>query len=345
MKLSAAFLALAAAQDDGADRWSFYDYDINAGGKMGHAVSGIGLEDSGGHEGNRRFCHATLDTETIYKWDNSENGYFATYNEVECLGEELFCFIEERAHFGQVIGIRAGCAQMMNHPQVPTFKPPGDIGDQLKNFYIKDASYGASFTQGLDSNGDPLEVNIFYGIGGCLALPAQNGEVPLDDTFDNKLKANYWLDTHSGYGMNQCLRFQDGNAKQELLPFGVSVCRACCLAFGSAYDTTDTTGGLVGKGPCNYWPQGANGAPASPGYDSSTFDCEKFNGSCTATNGQGSECAFCTKEMFPNFSMVSQPDFTTYSNLFMTGTNPFCPGGTCTPQTVHGGKQPFAGGR
>ena len=34
MKLSAAFLALAAAQDDGSDRWSFYDYDINAGGKV-----------------------------------------------------------------------------------------------------------------------------------------------------------------------------------------------------------------------------------------------------------------------------------------------------------------------
>jgi len=340
MKLfGATFLALASAQDDGSDRWSFYDYDINAGGKMGHAVSGIGLEDQGGHEGNRRYCHSTLDTKTIYKWDNSEHGYFGHFNKVECLGEELFCFIEERAHFGQVIGIRAGCAQMMNHPQVPTFAPPGTIADQLKNSYLKEASEGAAFQQGSNS------VDIYYGIGGCLALPAQNGEVPLDSNFNKRLDDNYWLRTHSGYGMNQCLRFQESNAATDLLPFGVSVCRACCLAFGSVYDATDTSNGLVGKGPCNFWPLGANGNPTS--YDASTFGCtKKSNGSCTANNGGGSDCNKCNKQMFPNFSMLNQPDFSTYRNLFMVGTGRFCDdAGACTPATVHGAKQPYAGGR
>ena len=340
MKLfSAAFLALASAQDDGADRWSFYDYDINAGGKMGHAVSGIGVTNAGGHEGNRRFCHSTLDTETIYKWDNSKNGYFGHFNKVECLGEELFCFIEERAHFGQVIGIRAGCAQMMNHPQVPTFAPPGTINDQLKNSYLKEASEGAAFQQGSNS------VNIYYGIGGCLALPAQNGEVPLDSGFNDRLTNNYWLPTHSGYGMNQCLRFQESNAATDLLPFGVSVCRACCLAFGSVYDASDTSNGLVGKGPCNFWPLGASGNPTT--YDAGTFGCTAAsNGSCTASNGGGSNCNKCSKQMFPNFSMLNQPDFTTYRNLFMTGTNAFCDAaGACTPAVVHLSKQPFAGGR
>ena len=34
------------------------------------------------------------------------------------MGDELFCAIEERAQFGQINNIRAGCAQMMNHPMV-----------------------------------------------------------------------------------------------------------------------------------------------------------------------------------------------------------------------------------
>lgn len=343
MKLfGATFLALASAQDDGSDRWSFYDYDINAGGKMGHAVSGIGLTDAGGHEGNRRFCHSTLDTKTIYKWDNSEHGYFGHFNKVECLGEELFCFIEERAHFGQVIGIRAGCAQMMNHPQVGPGAPPGSTAggvylDQLKKTYIKEASAGATFEQGSNS------VNIFYGIGGCLALPAQNGEEPLDSGFNTKLTNNYWLPSHSGYGMNQCLRFQESSADVDLLPFGVSVCRACCLAFGSVYDTSDTFG-LVGKGPCNFWPKGAAGKPDS--YSASTFECRGINSLCTADNGDGSDCVKCKKQMFPNFSMLNQPDFSTYQNLFMVGTNRFCDDtGACTPKFVHLTKQKYAGGR
>jgi len=338
MKLSAAFLALAAAQDDGSDRWSFYDYDINAGGKMGHAVSGIGVSNAGGHEGNRRYCHSTKDTQKIFKWDVSSNGYFAHYNKVECLGDELFCFVEERAHFGQIIGIRAGCAQMMNHPQVPTASYPGTLADQLKNFYAREASEGAGFTQGGNS------VSIYYGIGGCLALPAQNGEVPLDSGFNSRLQNNYWLQTHSGYGMNQCLRFQTSNPKQQLLPFGVSVCRACCVAHGSAYDATDTnSNGPNGRGPCNFWPYGSGG---SPSYDQTNFVCTKADTavSCSSSNGAGTTCEICNKQMFPNFSMVNQPDFTTYRNLFETGTSPFCDGSSCAPATAWSGNQPIVGG-
>ena len=73
-----------------------------------------------GHGGNRRFCHTTGHQRAIWQWSSSANGgYFNEgRNRMECIGEELYCFIEERAQFGQIIAITAGCEQMMNHPQV-----------------------------------------------------------------------------------------------------------------------------------------------------------------------------------------------------------------------------------
>jgi hypothetical protein len=333
MKLTAVLLAAAAAQDE--DRWSFYDYSIPNDGRVGHAVQGT----TGGHEGNRRFCHSTLDTLKIHRWDVTKNGYFAWFNPVECVGEEMFCTIEERAHFGQIIGIRAGCAQMMNHPQVPTIAPI-TASPENKNHYNQEAARGASFTNG------GTTVNIFYGIGGCLALPAQNGPDVHDGTasvgFSSSLINNYWMGSHGGYGQNQCLRFgQASDARTNLLPFGVSVCRACCIARQNVYDS--------GPGPCNFWPYGSGGAPT--GNTAAEFVCKKADASaCTfagghhgANGGSDTTCEICAEEMFPNFSMVSQPDYSASTNLFETGTNPFCNGSACSPATVYSGQQQIVG--
>lgn len=338
MKLSAILLGVVAAQE-GDDRWSFYDYHIPAGGKVGHAVSGIGTAGHGGHEGNRRYCHSTLDTVHIYRWDVTMNGYFAHFNPVECLGEELFCHIEERAHFGQIIGIRAGCAQMMNHPQVSTAASV-TVSPELKNHYNQEAARGATFQQG--TNGP---VTIFYGIGGCLALPAQNGYDTYHTDFQSSMEANYFMGTHGGYGMNQCLRQQRFSAKTPLLPFGVSVCRACCLADN---DYFSTNGGNA-QGPCNFWPFG-NGA-GKPIITDAMFDCSLEDGTTAcpfdSTTTNASTCRICRKEMFPNFSMFLQPDYDVYTNLFQIdqGSAAFCDmSSTCTPEFVYGGSQPIAGG-
>lgn len=331
MKLTAALLAVVAAQDE--DRWSFYDYSMPNDGRVGHAVSGT----LGGHEGNRRWCHSTKDDKKIYRWDGTMNGYFAHYNPVECIGEELFCHIEERAHFGQTIGIRAGCAQMMNHPQVPTIAPV-TLNAENKNHYNQEAARGASFTQAPNA-----AVTIFYGIGGCLALPAQNGDLANHGDWRTVMENNYFLGTHGGYGQGQCLRFQSANAQQPLLPFGVSVCRACCIASPGVYQNTVSDDN---DGPCNFWPVGNNGSPT--GMSASAFSCSLGNGNACTWNGSSgsSNCEVCAKEMFPNFSMHGQTSFTQPpNNLFMTGTGAFCSGTTCTPATVYGGSQPIAGGR
>jgi len=336
MKLSALLVAVVAAEDD---RWSFYDYSIPADGKVGHASSGLGTADMGGHEGNRRYCHSTLDTKKIYRWDMSMHGYFGHFNAVECLGEELFCTIEERAHFGQITGIRAGCAQMMNHPQVSTAEPITVVGqEELKNHYNQEAARGQTFNQG------GTGIDIFYGVGGCLALPAQNGYDTHHADFRGNLVNNYFSGTNGGYGQNQCLRFQMGDAKAQLLPFGVSVCRACCLATAAFYDINNA---VSVHGPCNFFPIGTGGVPALLAAD---FGCTLSAGTACTSVGTGTDCDVCTKEMFPNFSMYMQPTYggtTTYSNLFQNGQTPngqFCTASLCVPESVWSGSQPIAGG-
>jgi hypothetical protein len=124
-----------------------------------------------GHGGNRRFCHTTGHQRAIWQWSSGANGgYFAEgRNRMECVGEELYCFIEERAQFGQIIAITAGCEQMMNHPQV-SFRDQAAIANrwwasyqQTKNFNNAEAARGN------------VVLNTFYGLGGCLAVAAQNG--------------------------------------------------------------------------------------------------------------------------------------------------------------------------
>lgn len=337
MKLSAVLLAVVAAQD-GDDRWSFYDYSIPNDGRVGHAVSGVGMATMGGHEGNRRYCHSTMDTLKIHRWDASMNGYFAHFNPVECIGEELFCSIEERAHFGQVIGIRAGCAQMMNHPQVPTALSTAVL-TELKNHYNQEAARGASFNQG----GTAIE--IFYGIGGCLALPAQNGYDTSSLSFSSSMKENYFMGTSGGYGQNQCLRQQRLVGMAQLLPFGVSVCRTCCVASGSYYDSSD--------GPCNFWPYGVTGGNgALPTIQASDFDCAMADTTACAFDtqaGTASTCQICHREMYPNFSMYMQPDYSTSMNVFEHSESglPFCNSSSgspaCYPAFVYGGSQQIVG--
>lgn len=336
MKLSLGFLALTAAQDaakdDGSDRWGYYDYHIPYDGKIGHAVSGY----KGGHEGNRRYCHATLDTQKVYRWDASIHGYFSQFNPVECVGEELFCHIEERAHFGQVIGIRAGCAQMMNHPQVSTAAPI-TLKPELKNHYNQEAARGATFQQTTNP------VSIYYGIGGCLALPAQNGYDTYHADWQAAMEKNYFLGTHGGYGQNQCLRFQRNEPKTDLLPFGVSVCRACCVATNDYFSFSGSNNGSA-EGPCNFWRYGAASNPTNvPNIndDGSDFDC--YEADTTACTISGNTCTICHKQMFPDFSMYYQPYFDTYHNLFKA----FCPDGEnakCTPEG-DANQQIIGGGR
>jgi hypothetical protein len=270
---------------------TFYDYySPDSAGKFGAlqvvtpgaATSGAndnwGDESAGssGHGGNKRYCHTTGAGRSVYNWtSNTNGGYYASGRQiVECIGEELYCFIEERAQFGQIIGITAGCEQMMNHPSVSIQdQQTGSSINAVKNNYNQEAARGGTGFHGLTS---------FYGIGGCLSMPAQNGHeyVSQDDltsVADHEGKQdtgtdgpawrdakwnNYYRYFHGGFGQNQCLRFPKRssgatiNSPGNLLPFGVSVCRACCIAeFMAAAPTTataDTT--AVFYHICNYPP-------------------------------------------------------------------------------------------
>lgn len=289
-----------------------------------------------GHGGNRRYCHTTRNNRAVYNWTSHKyGGYFAEgRNFMECTGEELYCFIEERAHYGQIIGITAGCEQMMNHPSVTIQDQQALISSSytqinaIKNNYNQEAARGGANRHGFFT---------YYGLGGCLAMPAQNGHHMIKDrerpparhSFDLRNPEshrqgvdsdswrsykwlNYYRNFHGGYGQNQCLRFpkqrlQDSeattvtpgvscgtdsenatvvgqssqdlftgitkcwervnksqvyNSPGNLLPFGVSVCRACCVAefansstfvnnAGQVYiDTDNDTTSML----CNYPP-------------------------------------------------------------------------------------------
>ena len=57
----------------------------------------------GGHGNNRRYCHTTGASRRPHMWTSLNGGYFVEgRNRIECIGEELYCFIEERAQFGQI---------------------------------------------------------------------------------------------------------------------------------------------------------------------------------------------------------------------------------------------------
>jgi len=276
MKLFATVVASAAGQ-------GFYDYNLfNTGsqpasnyGKFGTVTGGATGGDKGERSGNGRFCHATKDSIAIHRWDVSINGFFSHYNRVECQGEELYCFMEERAHFGQVIGIRAGCAQMMNHPQVRRTR----VSSPQTYNNNREAFRKRTFKNSQDTG----TLVLGYGVGGCMAMHVQNHDQldhdVLDDTFDAEVNANNFF--YPTWYQSQCLRSVTrpsavGQDWHDLLPFGVSVCRACCVA-GTATETDyhDDTGNSA---PCNFLPYkqpardgDLNERPHIPfGYD---FDC------------------------------------------------------------------------
>ena len=317
----------------GSDAWN----DSQAG-HLGTIYADSIRYKSFGHGGNRRYCHTTRNNRAVYNWTSHKyGGYFAEgRNFMECTGEELYCFIEERAHYGQIIGITAGCEQMMNHPSVTIQDQQRLISNSytqinaIKNNYNQEAARGGANRHGFFT---------YYGLGGCLAMPAQNGHHLINDrerpparntadgNAENRLWSthrqgvdsdswrsykwmNYYRNFHGGYGQNQCLRFpkqrlrdpdtaptyaafsatgtscgseteiataqstantagtkcfarvpatQVYNSPGQLLPFGVSVCRACCVAefaqsaaftSGNEVVTADTTAAML----CNYPP-------------------------------------------------------------------------------------------
>jgi len=293
MKLSA-LVSVAAAQ--------YANYDYGEAGRFGSmqvnvAQGALGTNAAttqnvfpdislqSGHGGNRRFCHTTGHQRAIWQWSSGANGgYFAEgRNRMECVGEELYCFIEERAQFGQIIAITAGCEQMMNHPQV-SFRDQAAIANrwwasfqQTKNFNNAEAARGN------------VALNTFYGLGGCLAVAAQNGaraqqttdsagnptgyvgtdswdwDGVKDDNGFRYLGHQYEIDLHhirANFGLNQCLRFPTGGesfassaaaAPGELLRFGVSVCRACCIAQFTASNPSVNPDAFTND-LCNYPP-------------------------------------------------------------------------------------------
>ena len=260
---------------------TFYDYySPDSAGKFGalqvvtDTNSNSGANDnwgdesagSSGHGGNKRYCHTTGAGRSVYNWtSNTNGGYYSTGRSiVECIGEELYCFIEERAQFGQIIGITAGCEQMMNHPSVNIQdQQTGSSINAVKNNYNQEAARGGTTFHGLTS---------FYGIGGCLSMPAQNGhEYVRQSNQDTGTDGPAWRDAkwnnyyryfHGGFGQNQCLRFPKRtsgatiNSPGNLLPFGVSVCRACCIAEFMAAAPTDANAdsSAVYYHICNYPP-------------------------------------------------------------------------------------------
>jgi len=273
MKLFATVVASAASQ-------GFYDYNLfNSASQPASSYGKYGTvngKTSGGdlRSGNGRFCHATKDEITIHRWDVSKNGFFSHYNLVQCQGEELYCFMEERAHFGQVIGIRAGCAQMMNHPQVRRTR----VGSQQTYNNNREAFRKRTFK----NSGDSDSLVLGYGVGGCMAMHVQNHddltEPVLDATLDAEINANNFF--YPSWYQSQCLRSASRAAStgnwHDLLPFGVSVCRACCVAgIDTETDYHEDTGDSA---PCNFLPykQPARGTdknerPHIPfGYD---FNC------------------------------------------------------------------------
>merc|ERR1712156_1009024 len=329
--------------------------DANDNSQGAHLMTGGIYDDairykSFGHGGNRRYCHTTRNNRAVYNWtSHAYGGYFAEgRNFMECMGEELYCFIEERAHYGQIIGITAGCEQMMNHPSVTIQDQQALISDSytqinaIKNNYNQEAARGGANRHGFFT---------YYGLGGCLAMPAQNGHhmiaprqrgpattlggtaqtsqryhpngyrVGVDsDSWRAYKWTNYYRNFHGGYGQNQCLRFPkqrlksdpasssdivdptslsscgttddvddditgtpnttdnnttDGtstsqsscfervssnkiyNSPGQLLPFGVSVCRACCVAEFAQEDAFTSSGVVSGSYAtmlCNYPP-------------------------------------------------------------------------------------------
>ncbi|CAG5100057.1 Oidioi.mRNA.OKI2018_I69.XSR.g16821.t1.cds [Oikopleura dioica] len=317
MKFSAALFVIAQAQSDEADRgYYFQDYyntNIYAG-KTGQDAS---YNKYGLANGNRRYCHATPKQKQIRHWDITEHGYFSSgnYYPVECFGHDMFCYIEERAQFGQIVNIQAGCAQMMNHPG-STIANESDLVSQIyKLYYNKEAARGD-------------EISYHYGIGGCLALPAQNGYDSrsggdTDDDFKKNLKDNRWMGLHGGFGLNQCLRLHEKDGPKAALRLGPSICRACCLATPHYYQDGMTGDALTKNYLCNHLPYKSStaGEPEIP--DKTAFDCE-------------TTVAWCRKEITPNFGQYSVPDYNAYYNLFdlptSSDTDTFCDGGTCTPE-------------
>lgn len=174
MKLIAgSLIALAAAQ---------YDYDFS-----GKVASDHGTDDTN----NGVKCWHTDATDKISDWTS----YHSAVTEKDCLGFDKYCYVIERAMFGQTTGIRAGCKQR--------------------------SAFQAEDWDAIN-NSDPT-----WSRGGCAALMLQNGKGALDSTFLEKA-LNENSSTHKEFmhssGQDQCLR----KTGTTTILDGYSVCHACC---------------------------------------------------------------------------------------------------------------------
>ena len=109
-------VGVVCAQYEAYDYGFGSDYDYADLQKFGSMVPNTPPESHTpyGHGRNRRYCHTTGHNRMIYRWNSSQQGgyFYEGRNIMECLGDELYCFIEERAQFGQVLSITAGCEKM-----------------------------------------------------------------------------------------------------------------------------------------------------------------------------------------------------------------------------------------
>jgi len=195
MKLLSAVVALAAAQ---YDYYGFGNNDeriVSNDGAAANVPSG-----NPNFEGNGKGCHGTKHHNSVFTWDSTANtGYFVTGGPIRCQGLEGYCAIEERAQFGQITGINAGCKDYQN----------------------------------ADWRGSATHNHI---VTGCVSNMAQNGVDALDaSTTAHFLAVNGdWTGLHDWY-QNQCKRLTMNAG--ALLTIGTSKCYVCCEA--GTYSASD----------------------------------------------------------------------------------------------------------
>jgi hypothetical protein len=180
MKLFGTLLGLASAQ---------YGYDYySIGGGDGRIVSDDAGHGTGGlyPDGNGKGCHGTK-----HKIYNTWMAYNGDSQPIKCRGLEYYCAVEERAQFGQITGINAGCKDHQNEYWVSS--------------------------------------NWYDHVSGCISNMAQNGEGALAPAMVTWLKNKNWMGQHDWY-QNQCKRVAHQTVPFALLPIGTSKCYVCCVA-------------------------------------------------------------------------------------------------------------------
>jgi len=102
MKLFAGFLAAALAQEEGSDRWGYYDYYVDSSvGKsqnsQSHGLGPLMTNRAEGIMGNGRICWQCQERSYGHCLaSNPTNGDVHRHGAAYCQGEDYFCYINER---------------------------------------------------------------------------------------------------------------------------------------------------------------------------------------------------------------------------------------------------------